>query len=80
MVASPLIIPVARFFTISGGAGLAGGKVYTYEAGTNTPKVTYSDYTGSPSSENTNPVILDSTGSAAIWLIGNRINGNSSRN
>lgn len=71
MTASPLIIPVARFFTISGGAGLAGGKVYTYAAGTNTPKVTYTDYTGSVMSQNTNPVILDSSGSANIWLIGN---------
>lgn len=71
MTASPLIIPVARFFTISGGAGLAGGKVYTYEAGTNTPKVTYTDYTASVMSQNTNPVILDSSGSAAIWLVGN---------
>lgn len=71
MTASPLIIPVARFFTISGGAGLAGGKVYTYEAGTNTPKVTYTDYTANPMSVNTNPVILDSSGSAAIWLVGN---------
>lgn len=81
MAASPLIIPVARFFTISGGAGLAGGKVYTYEAGTNTPKVTYTDHSGSPSSENTNPVILDSTGSANIWLDGNyKINLTDSNN
>lgn len=71
MTASPLIIPVARFFTISGGAGLAGGKVYTYEAGTNTPKTTYTDYTADPMSANTNPVILDSSGSADIWLVGN---------
>jgi len=71
MTASPLIIPVARFFTVSGGAGLAGGKVYTYEAGTNTPKVTYTDYTASVMSQNTNPVILDSSGSADIWLVGN---------
>lgn len=69
MTASPLIIPVARFFSVSGGAGLAGGKVYTYEAGTNTPKATYTSYTGG--SSNTNPVILDSSGSANIWLIGN---------
>lgn len=71
MTASPLIIPVARFFTISGGAGLAGGKVHTYEAGSSTPKATYTDYTANPMSQNTNPVILDSSGSASIWLVGN---------
>ncbi len=69
MTASPLIIPVARFFTVSGGAGLAGGKVYTYAAGTSTPKASYTDYSaGTP---NTNPVILDSAGEADIWLDGN---------
>ena len=50
---------------------MAGGKVYTYEAGTNTPKVTYTDYSADPMSQNTNPVILDSSGSADIWLVGN---------
>ena len=75
MTTSPLIIPVARFFTISGGAGLAGGKVWTYESGTNTPKTSYMDFSGNPMSANTNPVILDASGSADIWLDGNyRIN------
>lgn len=69
MTASPLIIPVARFFSISGGAALAGGKVYTYAAGTDTPKATYTDFSGD--TENTNPVILDSSGQADIWLNGN---------
>ncbi len=69
MTASPLIIPVARFFTVSGGAGLADGYVYTYAAGTDTLKDTYTDASGN--TPNTNPVRLDSTGSAAIWLNGN---------
>ena len=69
MTASPLIPPVARFFTVSGGAGLAGGKVYTYAAGTLTPKATYIDATSGTA--NTNPVILDASGSANIWLDGN---------
>jgi len=44
----------------------AGGKVYFYEAGTSTPKDTYTDSTeGTP---NTNPVILDANGEASIWL------------
>lgn len=48
------------------GAALAGGKVWTYEAGTNTPKVTYSD--ASEGTANANPVLLDSAGRASIWL------------
>lgn len=68
MTTSPLIIPVARFFTASG-APLSGGKVYTYAAGTNTPKASYTDFGGG--SPNTNPIILDSSGQAAIWLDGN---------
>jgi len=48
------------------GNPLSGGKVYTYEAGTSTPKVTYTD--SSESVANANPVTLDSAGRAAIWL------------
>lgn len=43
---------------------LAGGKIYTYEAGTTTPLVTYQDLDGEV--ENTNPVILDDAGMAVI--------------
>lgn len=61
--------PKIRFFTNSGTfAPLSGGKVYTYEPGTTTPKATYTDSTGSAT--NTNPVILDSAGEASIWLSG----------
>lgn len=45
---------------------LAGGKVYTYAAGTTTPLATYTDAGGM--SANTNPVVLDSAGRADIWL------------
>lgn len=69
MTASPLIIPVQRWFTISGGAALAGGFVYTYAAGTLTPKATYTDFSGT--TPHTNPIVLDSSGSASIWLDGN---------
>lgn len=48
------------------GAPLTGGKVFTYAAGTTTPLATYSDAAGTiPLS---NPVILDSTGEARIFL------------
>ena len=53
-------------FTTTAGAPLIGGKVYTYAAGTTTPLATYTDNTGATA--NTNPVILDTRGEAAIWL------------
>jgi hypothetical protein len=45
---------------------LAGGKVNTYEAGTATPKTTYTDE--SEGTANANPIILDANGRADIWL------------
>lgn len=53
-----------RFFTADG-APLAGGKVYTYAAGTTTPQTTYSSAAGA---SNANPVILDANGEANIWF------------
>ena len=53
-------------FTTTAGAPLIGGKVYTYAAGTTTPLASYTDNTGATA--NTNPVILDTRGEAAIWL------------
>lgn len=44
----------------NGGTPLAGGKLYTYIAGTTTPIATYSDPQGAI--ENLNPIILDSSG------------------
>lgn len=69
-MASNAPAPRFRFFT-SGDTGvpvrpLVGGKVYTYEAGTTTPKITYKDAAGTI--PNTNPVILNSRGEADIWL------------
>ena len=48
------------------GAPLVGGKVYTYQAGTTSPQVTYTSSSGEEA--NTNPIILDSRGEANIWL------------
>jgi microcystin-dependent protein len=61
LTASPLMQ-----FTTTAGAPLIGGKVYTYAAGTTTPLASYTDNTGATA--NTNPVILDTRGEAAIWL------------
>jgi hypothetical protein len=48
------------------GDPLAGGKVYTYAAGTTTPLATYTDAGGG--TPNTNPVILDANGEASVWI------------
>ena len=52
-------------FMDANGEPLVGGKLYTYAAGTTTPLATYTDATGS--TPNTNPVILNTLGSAAVW-------------
>ena len=57
--------PKLQFFDANG-APLAGGLLYTYEAGSTTPLVTYTDSTGV--SANTNPIVLDSRGEANVWL------------
>ena len=54
-----------RFFD-STGVPLAGGKLFTYAAGTTTKQTTYTDSTAG--TQNTNPVILDSQGYASVWL------------
>jgi hypothetical protein len=48
------------------GIPLAGGKLYTYLAGTTTPELTFQDE--DLTIENENPIPLDSTGSCVIWL------------
>lgn len=55
------------YYTTSG-APLVGGRLYTYAAGTSTPKTTWSDAAGT--SANTNPVILDSRGEATVFFSG----------
>lgn len=47
------------------GTPLAGGKLYTYTAGTLTDKDTFNAKNGST---NTNPIILDARGEADVWL------------
>lgn len=57
--------PFMQFFDITG-APLAGGLLYTYAAGTSTPQDTYTDASGTIA--NTNPIVLNTRGEAAIWL------------
>ena len=57
--------PILRFEDNNGNA-LAGGFLYTYQAGTSTPEASYTDSTGG--TPNTNPVVLNSRGEANVWL------------
>jgi hypothetical protein len=67
---SAIILPAPKMqFLDAVGNPLVAGKVFTYIVGTNTPKDTYTDETGM--SANTNPVILDARGEAAIFWDGN---------
>jgi len=52
------------------GNPLANGQVFTYQAGTSTPAVTYttSTVTGGSAVPNANPVILDAGGRASIFI------------
>lgn len=62
-----LLPPFPKFYaTDASGAPLAGGLLYTYAAGTTTPLATYTDSTGTV--PNTNPVVLNSSGQANVWL------------
>lgn len=61
------LMPVPKFkATDSNGDPLAGGKLYSYAAGTSTPLATYTDQ--GEGTANANPVVLDANGEATVWL------------
>jgi len=60
---APVLKP--QYFDANGNP-LAGGSIYTYQSGTTTPQLTYTDSTGVTS--NANPIVLDANGEANIWL------------
>ena len=67
--------PSLQFFAANG-SPLAGGLVYTYQAGTTTPLATYEDSQGL--TPNANPIVLDSSGHptngsnpVGLWLTNN---------
>jgi hypothetical protein len=65
----PSVLPQGKqYYETSAGVPLVGGKVYTYDAGTTNPRVTYQDAAGAQ--PNTNPVILDARGEAVIFWSG----------
>src|SRR6185369_5337119 len=62
---APVTLPHVQFFDANG-SPLAGGRVFTYDAGTTTLRNTYKNSGGV--AQNTNPIILNSGGFADIWL------------
>ena len=61
--------PPYMYFTDDDGAPLAGGLIYTYAAGSySTPKAAYTTAAGD--TEHTNPIELDSSGRAVIFIDG----------
>lgn len=68
-MATPTMMPEGRQrYYNNDGTVCAGGKVYTYAAGTTNPKPTYSDANGTTA--NPNPVLLDAHGEAVIFWDG----------
>ena len=63
-----LYTPHFAQFIDNNGNPLNGGKLFTYEAGTVTPKATYTTEAGDV--PNTNPVVLDSAGRSVVFLDG----------
>lgn len=63
-----LLTPPVLQFLDDDGVPLAGGKIYTYAAGTDNPKATYTDASGN--TQAANPVVLDSAGRTVVWVQG----------
>jgi hypothetical protein len=70
-MASVLLSPygIGQQFFDDNGVPLAGGLIYTYQAGSSTPLVTYT--TNSGNIANANPIVLDAAGRVPqeIWLL-----------
>lgn len=62
----PVSLGVPRFQAFdNNGDPLVGGKLYTYEAGTTTPKASYTSAAGT--TPNANPVVLNARGEATVY-------------
>lgn len=70
MITSLMPVPKQQYFAIAG-IPLVGGKVYTFAAGTTTPKATYTDAAGT--TPQPNPIPLNARGepASAIYWAGN---------
>jgi len=63
--AAPITQPHLTYFD-GNGSPCSGCSLFTYAAGTTTPLATFTDSSGA--TQNTNPIILDAGGAAAIWV------------
>lgn len=69
-MATGTLLPLPRYFAISAGISLPGGKLYVYEAGTSTPANTFPSSSMTPGTENANPIVADPTGLfGAIYIL-----------
>jgi hypothetical protein len=64
-----LLLEAVQSYEDDNGKPLNGGKLYTYSAGTLTPKATYQDAAGA--TPNANPVILNARGEGTVYGTGN---------
>ena len=62
------LCPVPKLQFSQNGVPLAGGKLFTYAAGTSTKQATYADAAGTTT--NSNPIILDANGQCDCFLEG----------
>jgi len=62
-------VGIGQQYFDNNGVPLAGGLIYTYQAGSSTPLATYTDNGGTTA--NANPIVLDSSGRVPneIWLL-----------
>jgi len=70
-MASLLPVPIQMFFNPVTGLPVSLGRVYTYAAGTNTPKAAFSDQAGTVPL--TNPIVLDANGVPISSVGGTRV-------
>lgn len=68
MAATPSGSPLFQGIDPDTGLPLAGGRLYTYAAGTTDPLETWAD--AAQAAENTNPIILDAAGQAWVYISG----------
>lgn len=61
-----LLPNIKQFYEDANGLPLAGGKLYSYQAGTTTLQSTYTDASGG--TPNANPLVLDSNGQGEVWV------------
>lgn len=61
-----LLPNIYQVFSDVNGNPLAGGLLYSYEAGTSTPQATYTDQTGG--TPKANPIVLDAFGGAFVFI------------